>query len=130
MVDIKDLDLENFEKALATLEAALLQGSLNDLERDGVIQRYEYTFEQAWKTIRRVLLALGRTEVSASPKPVIRDASEEGLIENATQWFGFLESRNLSVHIYSLDEALKVLKSAKEFLPEAKRLLLKIKGMK
>lgn len=130
MIDIKNLDLENFEKALATLDAAIQKKTLSDLERDGVIQRYEYTFELSWKTMRRVLVALGRSEVSASPKPVIRDASEEGLIENVMRWFAFLEARNLSTHIYSQEDAEKVLKVATEFLSEAKKLLNKIKGMK
>lgn len=129
MIDIKHFDLENFEKALTTLEAALQQGALSDLERDGAIQRYEYTFELAWKSMRRVLVSLGRNNVSSSPKPVIRDAAEEGLIGNVTRWFGFLEARNLSTHIYSQEEAEKVLKTAIEFLPEAKTLLAKIKGM-
>lgn len=129
MIDIKNLDLENFEKAIATLKTALGKPSLNDLERDGAIQRFEHTFELAWKSMRRVLVALGRNNVSASPKPVLRDAAEEGLIDQVTSWFGFLEARNLSTHIYSQDEAEKVLKAAIAFFPEAKKLLAKIKGM-
>ncbi|MFH0800327.1 MAG: nucleotidyltransferase substrate binding protein [Pseudomonadota bacterium] len=130
MVDLKELDLENFEKAVKTLADAVQRGSLSDLERDGVIQRFEYTFELAWKTLRRVLLALGRANVSASPKPVLRDAVEEGLIEKVSAWFEFLEARNLSAHIYSQEEAEKVLAKAREFLPCAARLLKKLEGMK
>lgn len=129
MIDLKHLDLENFEKAVATLDAALQKKALNDLERDGAIQRFEYTFELSWKSMRRVLVALGRSEVSASPKPVIRDAAQEGLIEDVARWFGFLEARNLSTHIYSQEEAETVLSTAKVFLPEAGKLLAKIKGM-
>lgn len=127
MIDLRELDFENFEKAVKSLELALSKGSLSDLERDGVIQRYEYTFELAWKMMRKTLVALGRSEVSSSPKPVLRDSAEEGLIDDVDAWFAFLEARNLSTHIYSQKEAEKVLKASKEFLPCVKKLLGKFK---
>lgn len=130
MVDIENLDVSSYEKALKTLEDAIKKGDLSELERDGTIQRFEYTFELAWKMMRKALLALGRAEVSASPKPVIRDAVEEGLIDDVKQWFAFLESRNLSTHIYSQQEAESVYRSAKTFLPYALLLLKKLKGLK
>ncbi|MBU4485086.1 nucleotidyltransferase substrate binding protein [bacterium] len=130
MVNIQDLDLTNFEKALGTLKKALEVKKLSDLERDGAIQRFEYTFEIAWKTMRKVLLALGRSEVSSSPKPIIRDAQEEGLIESAELWFGFLEARNLSTHIYDQAEADFVFGVLKDFPPYVEKLLQKIRKLK
>lgn len=130
MVTIEELDLTNFEKAISTLREAVTGKSLSDLERDGAIQRFEYTFEMAWKTIRRALIALGRSDVSASPKPIIRDAVEEGFIDNAKLWFGFLEARNITTHIYDQAEAETVFEAAKQFLPHAERLLDKLKGLK
>ena len=130
MIDIGSLYFENLEKAVETLDIALSKIDLNDLERDGLIQRYEYTFELAWKMMRKVLIALGRTDVSSSPKPVMRDAMEEGLIENVEEWFAFLEARNLSTHIYDQDEAFKVLQASKRFLPKVKELLAKFKRLK
>ena len=130
MVAIEKLDFSSFENAIKTLKSALAKDSLSDLERDGVIQRYEYTFELAWKMMRKTLLALGRNDISASPKPVLRDAMEEGLIEDIQKWFAFLEARNLSTHIYDPDEAERVYQSAKEFLTHAEKLLQKLKGQK
>ena len=130
MVKLEDLDFSNFEKAVGTLADALSKESLSDLERDGVIQRFEYTFELAWKMARKTLMALGRTEVSGSPKPVLRDAQEENLITDIEKWFSFLEARNLSTHIYSQEEAENVHTVAKEFLPYAKQLLKTLKGLK
>jgi nucleotidyltransferase substrate binding protein (TIGR01987 family) len=130
MVGIEKLDFSSFEGAVKTLRFALAKDSLSDLERDGAIQRFEYTFELAWKMMRRVLIALGRNDVSASPKPVFRDAVEEGLIKDANEWFAFLEARNLSTHIYNQDEAKRVFKAAQDFLPKADSLLKKLKALK
>lgn len=130
MIDLKDLDFRNFEHALKTLEEALSRNNLNELERDGVIQRFEYTFELAWKMMRKTLIALGRGNVSSSPKPIFRDAMEEGLIGDVKKWFTFLEARNLSTHIYNQDESDKVFNVAKEFLPVAIKVLNKLKKLK
>lgn len=129
-MDIKNLDFENFENALKTLEQALSKDNLSELERDGVIQRFEYTFELAWKMIRKTLVALGRNDVSSSPKPVLRSAMEEGLIGDVKKWFGFLEARNLSTHIYSQEESDKVFNAAKDFLQAATGLLKQLKDLK
>ncbi|MBI2092107.1 MAG: nucleotidyltransferase substrate binding protein [Deltaproteobacteria bacterium] len=91
---MKELDFTGYENALKTLKTAIKKSRLNELERDGAIQRFEYTFELAWKMIRKALLAMGRAEVSSSPRPIFRDALEEGLIEDIKNWFAFLEARN------------------------------------
>jgi len=52
MTDPKDIDFSSLEKAGASLKQALQRPPNNDLERDGVIQRFEYTFELCWKYIR------------------------------------------------------------------------------
>ena len=130
MVGIEKLDFSSFEKAINTLGAALTKTPISDLERDGAIQRFEYTFELAWKMMRRCLIALGRNDVSASPKPVLRDALEEGFIGDVEKWFYFLEARNLSTHIYDQDEADRIFKAAQEFYPEAAALLKKLKSLK
>lgn len=126
MTELEKLDFDHVERAVQTLADALARDSLNDLERDGVIQRFEYSFELSWKMMRKILLALGRTDVSASPKPVLRDAAEEGFIDDVGRWFGFLEARNLSTHIYSREEADRVLEAARAFLPEAQAFLQKL----
>jgi nucleotidyltransferase substrate binding protein (TIGR01987 family) len=111
----KNLSFEPFKKALQTLEEAIKKPPANDLERDGVIQRFKYTFEMAWKSIHAYLKALGRPTVSASPKPLIRDANEESLIKDVEAWFGFLEARNNSTHSYNVLTAQEVHKRARRF---------------
>jgi nucleotidyltransferase substrate binding protein (TIGR01987 family) len=123
MTDPKEIDFSSLEKALASLKQALEHPPKNDLERDGVIQRFEYTFELCWKFIRRSLLTMGRSEVSNSPRPLFRDAFEEHWISDPKPWFGFLEARNEITHTYDSRQADKVFQMAGQFPPYAESLL-------
>ena len=117
---------EAFRRALATLEAAFSAPPRNDLERDGAIQRFEYTFELAWKAIRKHLLWLGRADVSGSPKPVLRDGHEEGLIDSVDEWFAYVEARNTTVHVYDPPRAEEVFAAASRFVAAACELLRRL----
>lgn len=121
------IDLSSLETALVTLRDSLKRPPANLLERDGVIQRFEYTFELSWKMIRKVLLAMGRIDVSASPKPLLRDAHQEHFLEDIEKWFGFLEARNQTSHIYDSKIAEKVYRAAQEFAPYGEALLEKLR---
>lgn len=118
------LSFEPLKKTLASLESALTAPPKNDLERDGVIQRFEYSFELSWKAIRTLLIALGRSEVSGSPKPLFREAASEGLLPDSAVWFRFLEARNQTVHSYNSMTAEEVYQAAKAFPAHARPLLL------
>ena len=128
-MDISKLDFIPFENALKSLEEGLNKPPQNDLERDGVIQRFEYCFELAWKMIRKSLLALGRNEVSASPKPLFREALNEGWIENSKDWLAFTEARNSTSHLYNKKEAEKIYQVIKTFPAKAKFLLKKLQAL-
>ena len=94
-----------FAKAVAHLKEATeeYRKTKHDLMRDGVIQRFEYTAELAWKTTRAYLLEQGVLDVKL-PKAVMKEAYAAGLIENDGQWNELLQARNLTSHLY--DEAL------------------------
>ncbi len=89
----------NFEKAYQQLTAAMLTfDSLNILEKEGLIQRFEYTFELAWKTVKDYL---EYQQISVSfPREVIKSAFHYGLIEDGEIWMDMLEKRNLLAHTY------------------------------
>ncbi|MBQ7595796.1 MAG: nucleotidyltransferase substrate binding protein [Clostridia bacterium] len=70
--------------------------------RDGVIQRFEFCTELAWKTTREYLIEQGYIEMN-SPKEVMRKAYACGLISDEAIWIDIINSRNLTSHIY--DEA-------------------------
>ena len=127
MTSPKDIEFSSLENAISSLKKALNHAPKNDLERDGVIQRFKYTFELCWKFIRRFLIIMGRRDVSGSPRPLLRDSREEHLISDVKTWFDFLEARNDITRTYNESEANKVYHVAKRFPPFAEELLAEIK---
>ena len=77
-------------------------GPLNELEREGVIQRFEYTFELAWNTLKDRLEYDGIAFRSVTPRSIIRQAYQSGLIQNGETWLDMLTDRNLMSHTYDL----------------------------
>jgi nucleotidyltransferase substrate binding protein (TIGR01987 family) len=113
--------LQKFEQALTSLGKALEPPPRNDRERDGAIQRFEYTFEATWKTAQRNLKMSGID--AASPRDVIREMGRLGWITSVEDWFDFLEKRNLTSHTYQEETAEKVWKAIPDFYKEALALL-------
>ena len=77
----------------------------SDLLRDAVIQRFEFTFELVWKSLKLYLERQGLD--CGGPRPTLKKAFAEGLIDSpdaADVWLRMLEDRNLTSHAY--DEAL------------------------
>ena len=93
---------QNFTKALTLYSDAAASPSLSRLEQEGLIQRFEYTFELAWKYLQDLLQERGYVNVRG-PRPVIEQAFQDGLISNAPVWLAMLKSRNEMTHLY--DEA-------------------------
>lgn len=111
--------LEDLSKALQRLkEAAGLENI--PIHQDASIQRFELTFELAWKVLREIEKQEGLQVVS--PRDAIRKAADIGLIENPEEWFTFLEARYLSVHTYKEEIAQKVYLKAIEFIPNVEKL--------
>lgn len=95
--------------AVARLREALADYDKTALEsvRDGVIQRFEFCTELAWKTMREYLIDQGYTELN-SPKATIRQAFAFGLISDESGWLSLLEDRNLTSHIYNEETAKEI----------------------
>ena len=93
---------QNFEKAYLQLKSSVLEvESLSDLEKEGMVQRFEYTFELAWKTLKDYLQEQG---VDARfPREVIKASYHYGLIEDGEIWMDMLEKRNIMAHTYNED---------------------------
>ena len=75
-------------------------GSLNKLEQEGVIQRYEYTFELAWKSMKDYLEENGVVIAPVTPRQVVKDAFAAKIIEDGQIWIDMLNHRNLLSHTY------------------------------
>jgi len=84
-----------------------------ELNQDATIQRFEFTFELAWKLMQEILKE-NRIDVYGV-KSVFRESANLGLIENPVIWFEFLEARNLSTHTYDFDEARSIYIKIKDF---------------
>ena len=83
-----------------------------DTIRDGVIQRFEFCTELAWKTLREYLIEQGYTEVN-SPKSVMKTAFADGILNDEQGWLDILESRNLTSHVYDEATAEKIFSNIK-----------------
>lgn len=90
-----------FTDAVARLREALDDYSKMPLDsiRDGVIQRFEFCTELAWKTMREYLIDQGYTELN-SPKAVVKQAFAFGMIQDQAVWIALLNDRNLTSHVY------------------------------
>lgn len=126
----EEFTLQTLIRANQSLKDSLTPPPANDRERDGCIQRFEYTVELSWRLIRKLLLELGRSDVSASPKPLVRAAATEGWIEDVEDWLDFIEARNLTSHSYKEAIANKVYQSARVFPPYVDKLIEKLKSVK
>ena len=100
----------NFRKALARLVEAIAlrqQRELTELERQGLIQAFEFTHELAWNTFKDIAEFQGATGLLGS-RDATRYAFKSGLIEDGENWMKMIESRNLSTHTYNESVALEV----------------------
>ncbi|PFH18232.1 nucleotidyltransferase substrate binding protein (TIGR01987 family) [Caldicellulosiruptor bescii] len=118
----------NFQKAFLRLKEAVSERSDNPLLYDGAIQRFEFTYELAWKLLKAYLEYQGIVNIS-SPRAVFKEAFSVGLIENQEKWLRMIEDRNLVVSTY--DECIaKIIfdRIKSDYLPLLIELEEKLKG--
>lgn len=90
----------NFEKAFLQLKEAMEKKHLNELERNGLIQRFEFTIDLSWKVMKDFLEDKG-FQFKPSPKDTLRQAQESGFIDYAQELIDGLDIRNELSHDYS-----------------------------
>lgn len=91
--------IENYLKAVQRLDEANIEYRKhpdNDVIRDGLIQRFEFTFELAWKASKEYLMDQGFSNDLHFPKQVLRAAYENHMIDDEAVWLKMLSSRNSS----------------------------------
>ncbi|MFP4192919.1 MAG: nucleotidyltransferase substrate binding protein, partial [Candidatus Hydrogenedentota bacterium] len=114
-----------YEKALHLLAEALEGGAdrLSGLEKEGVIQRFEYTFELAWKTLNDYLTHAGLTPDTVTPRGVIKEAFAAGILPEGQQWIDMIEHRNLMMHTYNHEILLEAIDAIqRRYLPQLEQL--------
>lgn len=96
----------NYKKALGQLEAAVLlshERELSLLEKQGLIQAFEFTHELAWNMLKDYLEYQGNQDIRGS-RDAIREAFKVGLITDGEMWMETIKARNITSHAY--DEEL------------------------
>ncbi len=92
------VDLTYLIKA-ATKFQEILQMQKNEVVRDAAIQRFEFTYELVWKSLKRILLVKGIT--ANNPRDIFREAAKQDIINNLELWFKYIEYINQTTHVYN-----------------------------
>jgi nucleotidyltransferase substrate binding protein (TIGR01987 family) len=124
---MSSIDLSKLKKARDTYER-FRQDMLDDRDQAGAIQSFKFSYELAWKTMKRVLESCGQ-EVG-SPKDTFRKAALEKLIDNPEVWFAFLTMRNLTSHTYQQENVNAIIQIFEPFSKELNELIMRIEVLK
>jgi len=104
----------NFDKALKKLSEAIdyvknnpKEELLDEILKEGIIQRFEYTHELAWNVMKDFLLELGDVTLYGS-KDATREAFKAELIKDGDVWMEMIKSRNETSHTYNEETAQEI----------------------
>lgn len=111
-------------KRLKEAATAYKNNRSNDLYRDALIQRFEFTYELAWKTTAEVLREQGLNPIQ-SPKAVLKTAYEVGFIDDEEIWLNIIEDRNIMSHTYNQEVAVRIADDIYKFYEKAINSLIK-----
>ena len=130
LVELEDLDMynqdvrwkqrfENFDRAFILLRSAIEDNKieeLSQLEQEGVIQRFEYTYELAWKTLKDYLQENGNTiltEITA--RNVIKEAFLAKIIPDGQVFIEMMLHRNLLAHCYDFQKFKEIIIAVEKY---------------
>lgn len=124
MSDIEEIrySIIKLKNAIKRLDEALSVDNVNfDIAIDGTIQRFEFTFELAWKTMKRVLSHEGI--ICNTPRECLKSAFRLGIIDNEDLWLSMLNDRNLVAHVYDEKIANEIYERIKKYFGAFKSLI-------
>ncbi len=104
---------ENFNKALAQLSKFIEKGELNELEMQGIIQSFEYTYELAWNVMKDFLKEKGNQNIFGS-RDAITESYKLGLIADGEGWMNMFKDRNQTSHTYNEEVVNQIFKNITE----------------
>ena len=103
---------QNFDRAFLLLRSALEERGLeqmSELEKEGLIQRFEYSYELAWKTMKDYLEEQGTIINPVTPRNVIKEAFSAQITADGQVWVDMMLHRNLLAHTYDFSKFKEVL---------------------
>ena len=98
----------NFNKAFSQLGRFIKKEVLNEMEEQGLIKSFEYTYELAWKTLQDLLKENGYINIVGT-RPVIEQCFQDGYITDGMAWMRMHKSRNLTSHTYDEDVVKEII---------------------
>ncbi|MCE2965344.1 MAG: nucleotidyltransferase substrate binding protein [Alphaproteobacteria bacterium] len=107
---------DNYKRAFLLLREAIEEmdkRELTQLEKEGIIQRFEYTWELAWKVLKDYLEYKGIVLSTITPAAAIKAAFAANIIHNGEIWMRALDARNKMSHTYSFSAFEEIIKSIK-----------------
>jgi len=115
--NIKDIRwhqrFNSFNKAFNQLERFVAVEELNEMEEQGLIKAFEYTYELSWKTLQDMLKEKGYNDI-LGPRPVIEQSFHDGYITKGKEWLRMNASRNLTSHTYDKETAEEIVKAIRD----------------
>ena len=97
----------NYQKAVSQLTKFIEKSELNELEEQGIIKTFEYTYELAWNVLKDYYEEQGEVAIQGS-RDALRLAFKRGLITDGDNWMKMIKSRIASVHTYNLEVAQQI----------------------
>lgn len=116
--------LERFRIVVAERDRWVAEGN-GDIVLDVAVKRFEFTYEMAWKALKRFLDYLGID--ARAPRPVFKEAYAQGLLPNEQVWLDMIEMRNLSSHVYDEQEISRILLELERYLAAFDSLLKQLR---
>ena len=104
---------QNLTNATERLKEALNEEE-TEIAIDGTLHRFEFTFELAWKTMKDLMEYNGIIESTESPREVLKNAFQNGIIEDGETWINMMLARNSLSHLYDEEASRKIYKDVKE----------------
>ncbi len=118
--------IRKLEDAFSRLKEGA-DSAADELDKDGVIQRFEFTFEPLWKTLKLFLDDQGI--LTKSPKETLQESFRFELIQNEEIFLDMLEDRNRTSHLYNQADSLEIYERIKNrYVQEIKNLLNRLKN--
>ncbi|MFM7774314.1 MAG: nucleotidyltransferase substrate binding protein, partial [Candidatus Kapaibacterium sp.] len=95
----------DFTRALYLLEEGMASDipSLSQLAKEGLVRRFTFTLELAWKTVKDFLEESGLQLTVITPREVIKAARSAGVVSDGELWMVMLDHRNMLSHTYDVE---------------------------
>ena len=125
--------LANYEKAFSRLAAAVelaSQRPLSDLEKQGLIQAFEFTHELAWNVMKDYFAWQGTVDITGS-RDATRESFSKGLVADGEGWLEMIRSRNQTSHTYNEEVANEIAaRITGQYAPLFQAFLLRMQGLR